>query len=215
MTRKLLIAIPSYETMRVEFVESLMSLMDVLNRRGIWYEVKIISGTLVYMARDNLAKHAVNNEFTHVLWLDSDMVFPGTILEDLEISGEKDMICGLFISRHYPYVSCHFNDLDPVDRIEKVTATDAFRVAGCGFGCVLVKTEVLRAVMVGNGGKCFLPDPNLGEDCAFCKRATDAGFEIWCEPTARVGHIASIPVWPEDGPRFRGEIQGLEGKELK
>ena len=34
-----------------------------------------ITGTLVYAARDKIACHAINNEFTHVLWFDSDMVF--------------------------------------------------------------------------------------------------------------------------------------------
>ena len=215
MNRKLLIAIPCYETMRVEFAESLMQLLSVLNREKVWYEVKFLTGSLVYAARDHLAKHAVNNEFTHVLWIDSDMVFPGTIIDDLEISGERDMVCGLFISRHYPYVNCIFSSLDPVDRIDKVTETDAFRIAGCGFGCVLMKTEVLKAVMINNSGKCFIPEPKLGEDCAFCMRATAAGYEIWCEPTARVGHIGAVEIWPEDGKRLRGEIQGLEGKQLK
>ena len=215
MTRKLLIAIPAYETMRVEFVESLMALTDTLRRDNVWYDVKIISGTLVYTARDNLARHAVNNGYTHVLWLDSDMVFAGTILEDLEISGERDMVCGLFISRHYPYVNCIFSNLDPVDRIDKITQTEAFRIAACGFGCVLMRTEVLRDVMNSNNGKCFIPEPKLGEDVAFCRRAKALGYDIWCEPTARVGHIGCIPIWPEDGERFRGNILGLEGKELK
>lgn len=211
---KLLIAIPAYETMRVEFVQSLLALTEQLNRDKVWYEVKIISGSLTHIARDNLARHAVNNEFTHVLWVDSDMVFDGHIYEDLTISGEKDMICGLFISRHFPYVSCIFSSLDPCARIEAPEWSDAFRVDACGFGCVLMKTQVLKDVMTNNGGKCFLPEPKLGEDCAFCKRATALGYEIWCEPSARVGHVGAITIWPDDGPRFRGEIQNMEGKTL-
>ena len=60
---KLLIAVPSYETMRVEFVRSLVELEDQLRASGVWYEVKIISGTLVHIARDRLASHAINNGF--------------------------------------------------------------------------------------------------------------------------------------------------------
>jgi hypothetical protein len=30
--------------------------------------------------------------------------------------------------------------------------------------------------------------PSLGEDYAFCKRARDAGFEIWCDPAFDVIH---------------------------
>ena len=210
---KLLIAVPAYESMRVEFVRSLMDLTGWLNENKVWYEVKIISGTLVHIARDRLAQHAVNNGFDEVLWIDSDMVFDRHVYEDLRDAG-KDMVCGWFISRHYPYVSCLFKSLIPVERINE-PPEELFRIAGCGFGCVLVKTEVLKQVMVSNSGRCFLPDQKLGEDCAFCKRVTDLGFGIWCEPTVRVGHVGAITIWPEDQAILTADIQNMEGKTLE
>jgi WXG100 family type VII secretion target len=39
-----------------------------------------------------------------------------------------------------------------------------------------------------------------GEDTAFCRRATQCGYEIWCEPTARIGHIAHVPIYPGEEP---------------
>ena len=209
---KLLIAIPSMDTLRVEFVKSLLELTDQLNQDGVAYEVKIISGTLVYTARDALARHAVNNGFDEVLYIDTDMVFDRHLYEDLHIHG-KDMICGLFISRHNPYVSCHFSSLDPIDRITDFP-DDVFQIKACGFGCVLVKAQVLRDVLNTHGGKGFIPEQKMGEDVAFCMRATDCGYEIWCDPTVRVGHVGSIVIWPEDAPRLRGEIQGLDGRKI-
>ena len=210
---KLLIAVPAYESMRVEFVRSLMDLTGWLNENKLWYEVKIISGTLVHIARDRLAQHAVNNGFDEVLWIDSDMVFDRHVYEDLKDAG-RDMVCGWFISRHYPYVSCLFRSMDPVERINEVPDVP-FRVAGCGFGCVLMKAEILKQVMVSNGGKCFVPSQKLGEDCAFCKRVTDLGFEIWCEPTVRVGHVGNLIIWPEDQKKLTADIQNMEGKTLE
>ena len=210
---KLLIAIPSYEGLQPEFVRSLTVLEQKLRDDNVWFEVKIIPGTLVHIARDRLAKHAVNNGFDEVLWIDDDMVFDSHLYEDLKMCG-KDMVCGLFVSRHYPYVSCLFKSILPVERINEYP-DEAFRVAGCGFGCVLMKTQILKDVMVSHDGKCFVPDQKLGEDCAFCYRATGLGHEIWCEPTARVGHVAKIVIWPEDVERFRGNIQGLEGKTIE
>lgn len=213
MTRKLLIAIPSFDTMRVEFVRSLMALCQKLHDDDVWFEVKILEGTLVHIARDRLAKHAVNNEFTEVLWLDADMVFGPEIYEDLATHG-KDMVCGMFISRHYPYVSCMFSKLFPPERINEY-GSDPFRVAGCGFGCVLMKAHVLENVLNTNNGNCFIPDPKLGEDLAFCQRARACGYEIWCDPTVRIGHVGYITIWPEDGNRMRGEIQELDGKKIE
>lgn len=214
--RKLLIAIPCYDTMRAEFVQSLTALMAKLTADGIVYEVKIISGTVVHTARDNLAKHAVNNGFSHVLWLDADMVFDDTILEDLTISGKTDqIICGLFISRHNPYLTCMFTRVDAlVERVdEDHIPDDTFRIGACGFACVLTPADALRNIL-NNHLTAFLPTIRLSEDLAFCQRATGLGYQIWCEPTARVGHVGAVTIWPEDGKRFRGDIQGLEGKTL-
>lgn len=209
---KLLIAIPAYESMRVEFVRSLMDLSGWLNENKVPYEVMITEGTLVHVARDKLARYAVNNHFDEVLWIDSDMVFDRHVYEDLRDAG-KDMVCGWFISRHYPYISCLFRSFEPVERID-TPPEDLFRVAGCGFGCVLMKTEVLKRVMTGNGGRCFVPDQKYGEDCAFCRRAEGCGFEIWCNPSVRVGHVGNVTIWPDEADRMRGDIQGIEGLEL-
>ena len=210
---KLLIAVPCYETMRVEFARSLMDLVSWLHEHQVTFEVKILSGTLVYGARDKLAKHAVNNQFDEVLFIDSDMVFDRHLYEDLKMAG-KDMTCGLFVSRHYPYVSCLFSSLKPVERINE-TPDEAFEVEACGFGAVLLKTEILKQVMFNNGGSCFIPEKDLGEDVAFCKRVRDLGVSIWCEPTARVGHVGAVTIWPEDVDRLRGDIQELNGKKIE
>ena len=210
---KLLIAVPSFDTMRAEFVRSLMELTGWLWENHVQHEVKILTGTLVYGARDKLARHAIKNKFDEVLWIDSDMVFDRHLYEDLKMSG-KDMICGWFISRHYPYVSCLFSSVDPIARIDD-PPDEAFEITACGFGCVLMKTKILEDVMNNHNGKCFLPEQQRGEDVAFCMRAKGCGYRIWCEPSARVGHVGSVIIWPEDAPRLRGEIQGLDGKKIE
>ena len=40
------------------------------------------------------------------------------------------------------------------------------------------------------------------EDSDFCRRARDAGFEIWCVPTAKMWHKVSLSV-QKDKPRNR------------
>ena len=203
---KLLIAVPTYDTMRAEFVRSLMDLTARLNRENIPHEVKIETGTLVYMARDHLARYAVNNGFTDVLWLDSDMVFGDGILDDLTMHG-KDFVCGLFISRHEPYMSCVFSRLLPPER---VLPADFRPIEGCGMACTYMKAKVLEDVMNHNEGKCFLPTQVLSEDLAFCQRARACGYDLWCEPSARVGHVGTLTIWPEDGGRMREQVERLE-----
>ena len=38
-------------------------------------------------------------------------------------------------------------------------------------------------------------------------RADELGFEIWCEPFVRVGHIGHLTIYPEDEGRYLERIK--------
>ena len=198
---KLLIAVPCMDYMHVDFVQSLLKLCQHLQREGVRYHTEIQSGTLVYLARNKLANKAVNEEYTHILFLDSDMVFDETLVETLTFCG-KDFVCGAFQSRRAPYGSCIFSSLKPVRRVKEY-GIEPFQVEGCGMACTMISTEILKEVQSTYGNPfdpAIIEDITFGEDTAFCWRARKCGFEIWCEPTARIGHIAHVPIWPGEGP---------------
>ena len=194
MGNRLLIAIPTTDYIPADFVKSLAKLQQELGRRGIAYDVDVKSGTLVYIARNRLANKAINEQYTHVLWIDSDMVFNEKVYEDLLEVG-KEMVCGAFVSRRPPYGPCVYTSIEE-SAIEKVKdfGKTPFRVDGCGFALVLTSVELLQAV-TQKFGTCFQPTPYYGEDLAFCWRVKQLGREIWCEPTVRPGHIAHVPVY--------------------
>ena len=193
MSMRLLIAVPTTDYVHADFVKSLAKLQAELGRNKVNYDVEIFSGTLVYIARNRLANKAINEGYTHVLWLDSDMVFDGEVVEDLMFCG-KEMVCGAFVSRRPPYGPCVYTSIKK-NEIEKVKefGTKPFRVDGCGFACVLTTVELLQAV-TQKFGTTFQPTDYYGEDLAFCWRVGQIGREIWCEPTVRPGHIANVPV---------------------
>lgn len=204
MSMRLMIAVPTNDYVHADFMKSLVNLTAELNRQRIAYKVEIVAGTLVYIARNKLACKAVNEGFTHVLWLDSDMVFHEKIVEDLTDNG-KEMICGAFVSRRPPYGACIYSSIER-NKIEKVKdfGLTPFRVDGCGFACVLTTVELLQAVLQ-KYGTTFQPTDYYGEDLAFCWRVKSIGREIWCDPTVRVGHIAHVPVYPGENPGGKAE----------
>lgn len=199
---KLLIGIPTLDYQHFEFVQSLTNLIIRLKNDGIEFEVKFINGTLVYAARNKLVLYALERDFTHVLWLDADMVFTENIVDDLMFCG-KDFVCGRFVARRKPFIPCQFKKLVPLEVVEEYPR-EAFRIAGCGFGCVLVSTEILKDVQ-RHYNTCFLPMSGFSEDLAFCVRAREINYEIWCEPSAVVGHVGHIAVYPEDHERWKDE----------
>lgn len=204
---RLLIGVPSTDFMHTEFVKSLTGLLKRLQSDGVDYELHIESGTLVYMARDKIACRAINEKFTHVLWLDSDMVFTPELLEDLQFS-RKDFVTGIAVSRRKPFSSCLFKSLE-LNHIKRHGDWDelprnTFEVAGCGMACVLISVDILRAVQE-RYKTCFTPETLYGEDTAFCKRVASLGYHIWAEPAVRVGHIGHLTIYPDECARYRDE----------
>ena len=175
MIKKLLIAVPCYDVMRAEFVQSLLRLMSRLGREKVWFEVKIISGTV----------------------LDDDMVFEDNILEDLTISGKTDqIICGRFVSRHNPYLPTIFSRADAQwDRFdEDHIPEDTFRIAACGFACVLTPVQCLGDVLNNNGG--FPADEELQRGPELLQAGDGPGLRDLVRtdgprgPRRRGGHLA-------------------------
>lgn len=198
---RLLIAVPCTDYMHADFVTSLMKLTGHLQREGINHTVEIVPGTLVYIARDRLACKAVNENFTHILFIDSDMVFDEYIVETMRFS-DKDFVCGTFQSRRTPYGSCIYSSLKPLEKVKNY-GLQPFKVKGCGMACTMISTEILKDVQA-RFGTCFNPEIfdgiKYGEDLAFCWRANNIGAEIWCDPAVRVGHIAHVTIWPGEEP---------------
>ena len=192
---KVMLAVPTVDYVHAEFMRSLVNLGMRLARDGTEADVEIVSGTLVYIARNRLARKAIDNGYTHVLWMDSDMVFNDSVLDDLLWCG-KDMVCGAFVSRRPKYAPCVYSSIDDPANMVKVDnfGTEPFRVDGCGFAMVLTSADLLKKVW-DKFDTCFRPTDKYGEDLAFCDRVKAVGGEIWCEPTVRPGHIAHIPVY--------------------
>ena len=202
---KLMIAIPMLDYIHHRFVRCLLELEQWLRNRGFDYDIDIEGGTLVYLAREKLAARAAQGTYTHVLWLDADMIFPETIVEDLQRSG-KPFVSGVYAARRPPHRSCVFTSLFPVERpAPDAYPEDVFEIHGCGFGCVLMETEILKKTGFYTG-LLFLPDGAFEEDLSFCQRARSQGFRIWCDPNVVCGHIGQMAVYPE--AQFYQECEG-------
>lgn len=189
---KVLIAVPCMDQVPAPFCQSLAQLKKVGE-----CVLAMKSGSLIYTSRNSLATMAIQMDADYVFWLDSDMVFqPDTLVRMMDTVQKHniDMLTGLYFRRVPPYSPVLFDKLEMrtktvLDWSEfKTIPEDLFEVGGCGFGCVLVSTEVLMSVQ-GKHGNMFAPMGNNGEDIAFCIRARDCGYKIICDPSIICGHV--------------------------
>lgn len=192
---KLLVAVPCYDTAEAEFLKSFSALLLHLSKAGYDFDVKVESGTLVYLARESLALHAIHNGFTHVLWLDTDQVFEPDIADRM-LALEKPFVTAIIRGRHGRYltnVALSIRDCERLDDIPK----EPFWAEVCGFGVVLIETRVMQAVRHAEG-TCFTPTIRMGEDFQFCQKALNCGFKVYCDPSIQAGHIARYAIWPDN-----------------
>lgn len=192
-----LIAIPCMDMVHTTFLKSVLGMDRVGECR-----FSITCSSLVYDARNSLAKQAVTEGFDRILWLDSDMDFQTDLLKRLsaDLDEGRDFVSGLYFKRRAPFVPVvykelgyyHSEELDEVSPIA-VSYTDyprdsVFPVAGAGFGGVLMKTEIVKRVG-DKFGLPFSPIMGFGEDLSFCMRCKDLGIELYCDSRVKMGHV--------------------------
>lgn len=191
---KILIAIPCMDQVPAPFAQSLAMIRKPDNDQ---VACAFQMGSLIYTSRNNLALQAMQLEMDYVLWLDSDMVFPQNLLVDMKQTMDEkglDFLSGLYFRRVPPFTPVLFDQLDfdneGVCQWNEFTdiPDDLFQVGGCGFGAVLIKTDVLFEVQC-KYETMFTPLGNTGEDLSFCWRARQCGYDIWCDPSQELGHV--------------------------
>lgn len=183
---KTLVGVPCMETLPVEFVQSITRL------RGD-FDLHFEPLSLVYVAREAIIDHAIRGKYENVLFIDSDMVFTPSLLNDL-LRMKKDIVTGLAFMRKPPFSPCVYTSLKLGETPEEkqIRTLEDFEhpqeVEGCGLACCLIRTEVFRKIREKER-LVFWPYFGYGEDLTFCIRARRAGFKIFADPRVRVGHI--------------------------
>lgn len=161
----LAVATPSTGTIKTKTVESLIKLIKKFpDAYFLSHE-----GSILHYMRERLVKKAIGLGCTHLLFVDSDMVFePDDVLKLIEAN--KDIAGADYNRRKLPPESSRQGD-------------------SVGTGFMLIKLSIFE----------FLPEPWFffesnsdgdlvtGEDFWFCRLAKSKGFEISC--VGKVGHL--------------------------
>jgi len=167
----------------------------------------------IELAREKGCQKLMETDFTHILMLDSDHKHPKDIIQRLARwvieDPERLMVGGLNFRRGAPYDPCAFVDdgeggygtlyswgegLVPVDYI--------------GMGSILIAREALERIeqpwfyyqyepgKVDNGW--------YAEDIHFCRKAKEAGIQIYCDTSTTSPHMISMFV---DENSFRQYVE--------
>jgi len=200
------------DTLSARFAQCLSNLL--LYPRNYDIEIGYHVGSLVYDSRNKLAERAINSNAEYVFWLDSDMSFmPDTLNMMLKtlIDNQMSMLAGMYFRRRPPWTPTLFKDVQISDMgvncVPFGEIPDGIvEIGGCGFGCVLMRKDVLWNVMIQQNetGLLFSPTHGVGEDLSFCWRARRCGYKIYCDPTIALGHEVHTTITRSNRGIFNG-----------
>ena len=198
MRLKTLIGIPCRNKVHTAFSASLLGMRRVGETH---FDFK--QSTMIFDGRNEIAVDAITNGADRVMMIDTDMTFKPDMMERMSARLDEgcEMVCGIFFRRVTPTAPVIFTKLQPpiiaddgktkirqVVEYKNYPKDSLFPVEGCGFGAVMMTTDLIKDVW-DHYGAAFAPTDWCGEDMAFCYRARQLGHLIWCDSSIKVGHI--------------------------
>lgn len=173
---RLAIAIPNTGVVNSQTVSSLMGMVKNLKCE---YYTLTQEGSILHAMRENLVKKALELKCTHLLFVDTDMVFDKDALNKL-IKHKKDIVGVTYNTRKLPS--------------ERILWTkgegDFYEAEAVPTGFMLIDLKVFKKLphpwffwevdTMGN--------PVTGEDYWFCRLAREHGFKVWVDLSIKVLH---------------------------
>lgn len=178
-----IVGLPCQDVVLANTAQSIAA--NIIEAGGIVSDILVKQTCDIVSSRTWLVREAIKKGATHILFVDSDMLFPKDALTRL-LSHDKDIIGGLYNKRQFPLEGTH----QPL--IEKPEPTTGLlRCLSIATGLMLIKLSIFEKMpepwfSFGRDAEGKLV---LGEDVWLCRTAQDAGFEVWADPSIKVGHI--------------------------
>ncbi len=199
-----------------DFFQGWTALVIYCMEKGINFSVSNHHSSVVYYARNLCLGGSVTNgkeqkpfngqiDYTHLMWIDSDVVFNPQQFQAL-LDYDKDIVSGIYKmgggnnfatveewDEEYFEKNGAFNFWNEEDIKDRTGLID---VAYTGLGWMLIKRGVFEKLKYPWFRPLWKEFGDLkdftSEDTAFCLMAKEAGFNIYVDPTIRVGHEKTI-----------------------
>ena len=213
---KILIAVPTFETI---YPDTYKSLWD-LDKDGHEVLFDSVRGYDVATARNRIAQMALDRETDYVLMVDNDVVLPKDALK-LLLEDAREVNLGYYAHRDtdniYRGATCicrlrdktgkeyyHYPLESEYTAEEMHGMRDAgmskIEVHGGGMGCALIRTEVFRKASYPWYDWVNYGDANRGmlsEDLYFCSLCRASGIPIHSDVRVGCGHLLRHVQWPD------------------
>lgn len=205
---KLFIATPAFDgKVNVSYCCAIADTNLYLSSLGIQTVIRIhTSGSLLVRERNDMIKSFIASDCTHMLMIDSDIAWNPADIQKL-INMEEDFVAALYPARG-PDKCFLFRGIYGENKRMDVSSKGLLEMEYIPAGFMLLKRCVFETMQSHFPELHYIPkDESLkhtegyclfntevwdgefwGEDYVFCRRARQAGFRIWIDPTIKLDH---------------------------
>ncbi len=175
---------------------------------SVGLRVLYVRGSLLPNQRTDLVEAALKWEATHLLWLDTDMRFPGDTLDQL-IEAKTPIIGANYVKRSPPHEPVAIDN----DGKRVVSTRESPRyqaIAQTGLGVVLTEASVFREIEKPWFALPWIEELKRfgGEDMFFFTQARNKGFKVL------IDHRLSLEVTHTGELEYTNEMAEVEGVTL-
>lgn len=222
---RIFIGICAYSHVSPETLDDYMRFMFHIGRRMPDYDFfhGIISKSEQFRARNALVTGALQVNADYLLMLDDDMIIdpfrttgPNSAYDFLKklLAHGKDIVGALYYQRMGGYLPVAMTKSG--DRGYRFLRPDEItgglqRVDVTGGGAMLVNMLVFDKI----GQPWFAPEHEFGTDVQLCRKAAEAGFNVWLDSSIEMGHVKEERVTITSQNRDRYAIETATPGEIK
>lgn len=162
----------------------------IIGANGLVKDMLLRRSCDIVSNRTWLVNEAIKNGGTHLLFVDSDMIFPDDTIPRL-LAHKKKIVGVKYQKREFPVKWLY-------EPIADESETEIFTVKYVGTGLLLIDLSIFTDGKLGspwfNFGRDSQGALSMGEDVWFCNTVREAGYDVWVDPALRVGHIGEY-IW--------------------
>jgi len=204
-----------------EYHPEMQRSLDALVRYSFKHNIDLIitrhNGSVIPKLRNEAVKKAMEYNCSHLLFIDSDMVFDKDYLEKL-LNLDRDIVGGLCVVRQEPFAPVVKKiDDDGIYRVYHGLEDGRFRsdADAIGTAFMLIKIGVFNKIKPPWFAMPPFGEGVIGEDMYFCKLAKEAGYDICIDPQMIVGHVGDYVYTFGDYIEYRDERERREKEKNK
>ena len=207
--RKLFVALPAYDfKVSLKLAVSLARLAQQLPQHGVDMSIGSICGcSVVSRARNLLVKDFLESNCTDLMFIDADINFePEDVLRLMAWASDPKMGIVGGVPRTRKTNKVYIAQLDQDEEGLTMNRMGLVRAKRIATAFMMVRREVFERLVNENPQWNYYDhssDRNLnavfdflvteegymGEDYLFCDRARAIGYEVWIDPTIKLGHM--------------------------